>query len=408
MSESRDSSAYKLFESPEVAEEPSERKFFFEDFYSHQGVTEKTSMALVNKLNKVKTGELELKNIDSLLEEELKIYNDLGKALTERSEEYSKKRKDGRTNGLHTKDLLQEKKIDKLRARRRRKAESISRYYEHGQLPASESFYATSSDSLEVLKKVDVQDQRVATVAGSSDFWQIFADSGAAEIDIFDISLPAIFYAELKLVGLETLSFEDYLKMFGKSRDDLQSRGANFFDWDIYKKVREKLSSQAKIYFDGLQKHKDVIFGNVRDRWYGDFVRFRKKESFIGGTISTTEDYEKLKSKSKKIKYRFFLKDINNDPGSEEIVSSDVVYLSNINYNFRDSLELAEKIILGGARKVITATSENSLTGEIKHISKEKITEGSSLGMFGEVWVTILGIGKERDVGHIILEIVID
>lgn len=337
------------FESVNIgeSEKSGERKIFLENFYSHQKITAERSRKLVDELCLAKT---------------------------------------------HPKGFRGFYRYD-------------SRYgFEEGQ---SKSFYATSSDAMEVLRKVDVRDRRVTTVAGSSDFWQIFANGGAEEINVFDFSLPAIFYAELKLAGLENLNFKEYIRMFGRSTDDLLSRGTNFFDWDIYKKIRDKLSSQAVAYFDGLLRQKDVLF-TYKGRNDDEFVHFREESPFIGGMVKTDRDYEALKSRSKKIQYRFFLKNINGDPKSEEIASSDTVYLSNIGYGFQESLKLAAEIISGGAKKVVTSISENGLRRYPSPLSKKEITEGVNLGTFNGVQVTVLGIGKQREVGQIILEMVGD
>ena len=216
-----------------------------------------------------------------------------------------------------------------------------------------EAFYVTSSDNLPALReRVDVKDKTVSTVASNGDFWQIFAEGGAKRVDIFDISLPAIMYSELKVAGLENLSFDDYLKMFGGGRTSLEEMvdGGAFFDRETYRKLRDRLTPQAQTYFDRLLD--DEFRESITMDHFQGFVRIRKNNIFVGDLVRDAETYERLQKNSRETEYGLSVQDATKGGGS--LPDHDVVYLSNIGYRLDASLELAAKLAAKGAEVLIS------------------------------------------------------
>ncbi len=108
------------------------------------------------------------------------------------------------------------------------------------------SFYLNSSDALDVMQSIPVHGKDVLTAAGSGDFAQIFLSQGAGRIIMCDLSYPAVFWNELKLQCLRTLSFKDYQSCFHLHK---QSR-PSLMDPRAYEKVRKTLSAHARKFFD--------------------------------------------------------------------------------------------------------------------------------------------------------------
>ena len=90
-------------------------------------------------------------------------------------------------------------------------------------------------------ENIDVSDEHVITVGGSGDFAKIFLEKGATKVDIFDLSLPAVFSNELSITALQELDFQsckDFVNFWQMKREkDGRQHRANdlaIFDERIY------------------------------------------------------------------------------------------------------------------------------------------------------------------------------
>jgi len=267
-----------------------------------------------------------------------------------------------------------------------------------------EAFYCLASDDLRGLReKVDVRGKRVTTVASNGDVWQMFAEGGAEEIEIFDVSLPALWFSELKLTGLENLNFDDYTELFGRGKDDLLARqkaGAGPIDKDIYQKIRPRLSPQARTFFDGLTGDGGSRLASTNP-WNG-LIRYRENDLFIGDIIKDREEYERLRARSKQTRYSIRLLDINEE--NRRFTPDDVVFISNINYMLRDSLSLAGNLAADGATVLLTTSLESRLRPEFRNQSMA-LAPGTKLNSFG-LELEILSVAQERRDGATVIKAV--
>ena len=262
-----------------------------------------------------------------------------------------------------------------------------------------ESFYITSSDSLESLYKIEgLKDERVLTVAGSGEFAQIFVDRGARQVDIVDYSLPACFFAELKVAAASNLSLEEYLKMFG-TLDSLSQRGRQhersaenipIFDRETYKhSLRSILSEQARTFFDFIlaSGNEDiatvqVVHGDIvsSDKHWSGFLRFRENEAgkyeSLSGRLPFLEDaaaYAEFQEKMRQANITIRWSDLVHDGinGKEH----DYVYLSNATYG--EQIKEGVKILKGGTQRV--GFSAQPYSDLHAHSSSKKIDRSGNI-----------------------------
>ncbi len=238
----------------------------------------------------------------------------------------------------------------------------------------AEAFYVTSSDNLRALReRVDVRGKKAATVAGNGDFWQAFVDGGAREVVVFDMSLPALMYSELKLAALRGLTFDEYRDLIGNDGKEIVDRVERmepFIRQTAYARIRRALTPQAQNFFDlilnldGAELYPPTLAEG--------FIRARNREAFVGDIVRTEEEYAALAERARKVSVRFALGDINASP--KIAVGSDVAYLSNIGYRLDVSLGIAGRLLAdaqtvilstGGSRTIDRITPDNRVTNDL-------------------------------------------
>jgi hypothetical protein len=437
----RESTARDRYENEPAIEH--ERSDSFYKQYEMRDISVESIRELLNTLKKIAADPQSLvrdcirqeKELDKIIDEEIEtrdqFFNDLEVLASEYEELTASGIEDSEAEGQTNKRAVAFKQIElrlaeadkEYRARSkkvdglltvREEMRSLIEFYKEGGFPHTESFYCESSDNLPAIReKIDVKDRQVATVASNGDFWQIFAEGGAREIKVFDISLPALLYTELKLVGLENLDYEDYLALVGRGANDLNARKdreERFFSPVIYQKIRDRLTVQAQAYFDGLLD--DESNDLFRTKRFHGFAKYRSNEVFIGDLIKTKEEYKRLQSRSKTVKYVLNLGDVMKE--SSDLAESDIIYLSNVGYKLDKMLEFVASLLRKGARAIISTNmnrlvdylgiSTQSLLGRSKinektlSALKQKLKDDLGLD------VQVLG-NSEKGEGGIILEI---
>jgi hypothetical protein len=244
-----------------------------------------------------------------------------------------------------------------------REAEKSKTFWGRG-LKHETSFYLNSSDPLALLhENADVEGRRVVTVAGSGDFAQVFLANGARELVIFDVSLPAAMFNELKLVGLRRLEYREYRAMFDTWKAG--AAGGPIFDAASYQQVRDGLTGPACEYFDSLvrEENQDLMRHDLgrEDKAFNGFSRSRatKKEkaftSFIGGVITTEAAYASLQRKAREAVVSIRVKDAVGAAG--EAQNADMAYLSNVGYEPETTAGIAQSFFESGVEKVIFTTT---------------------------------------------------
>jgi hypothetical protein len=200
------------------------------------------------------------------------------------------------------------------------------------------AFYLNSSDSLTSLEQLDQKRKKVMTVAGSGEFAHAFVNNGASEIISFDISPAGAFNAELRQVALCNLSMEDYLELFGSWTQGWDDDGSNYpiYDQDMYSKIRDNLSAEARQYFDLLFEDPELITFHRRSVLKG-FARARHNKKhghnrFIGDIITTENEYKKLQRKARRVKFTQTICNAREMDDLIESVQPDQIYQSNIGF----------------------------------------------------------------------------
>lgn len=249
----------------------------------------------------------------------------------------------------------------------------------YGGVEHEHAFYLNSSDSLEILaKSVDVKGQRVMTVAGSGEFAQIFIKNGAKRVDVVDYSMPALFFTELKLIAARELSYEDYLNLFGtiderreertRRHNMLKTEIAPVFDTSIYRKIRDQLTEQARMFFDMFSspKYREYFMVDFYGPTWSGMTRLREpfnraKWSEIVPFLRSKRNYQELQKSLKSAGWTLRLGDLGDK--SLDFSQYDFVYASNASYGLQH--QLAENILRAGARRVgFTSNGHDVLFGD--------------------------------------------
>lgn len=276
-------------------------------------------------------------------------------------------------------------------------------------MPHELSFYQVCSDNIPALyESVDVAERRVATVASNGDFWQIFTFNDAMSVDIFDISLPALMYSELKLVALAMLSFDEYKKLFGASINEIQERKryGSIIDKSLYINIREHLTLQAKVWFDRLTHPSSRPLIDMPDDI--GFARMRCNNLFIGDVVSSQVYYDYLSVKSVRTDYALKLLDITKLDTAR--LSADIVYISNIGYVIDNAVDLAMHIAALDGCKVILSTNQTrvkkSKDPNFARLGCLDFIPGKRLDVSGGLAIKILAVDSQQPIeGDAILEV---
>ena len=271
-------------------------------------------------------------------------------------------------------------------------------------LDFSRSFYLNSSDPLNEMRKGlgEIEGRHVVTVAGAGDFPQLFIEKGASSIEIFDISAFAAFWTELKLQALSVFSYTEYKNFLGRSDSLLYETGAeksrtemplatDLFNSELYLRLRESLSKQARTCFDEIIKdeNRDMFAPSVEVDRYEHFARTRG-EGFVSSCVTSEAQYNALRSRVRSIPWIISVGDIS-DYTRNSWNNGDIFYMSNIGIHARNVLEYAERIYASGCNRVVLSfineedhlgypfekSSEYYLDqdGNINYISKKKINK---------------------------------
>jgi hypothetical protein len=243
-----------------------------------------------------------------------------------------------------------------------------------------DALYVNPSDSLELLNHTrGLEGAKILTVGGSGEFAQTFIEHGAKSVDIVDVSPSVCFLNELKLVAAQQLSYEEYLQLFSTIDTDhafkVRSAGSpheedtwKLFDPNIYQRIREKLSIQARTFFDTIiQPGYEPLFTFNSGSWNGP-VRFRppyvdkyKRQ----GNFKFQEQAPHLKHRElfEHLKQRIGQTDVAIKVGDirqlDDYSSYDYIYLSNVTYG--SQILTAGKLLDKGARRIGLTLNDQEL-----------------------------------------------
>lgn len=124
----------------------------------------------------------------------------------------------------------------------------------------------TTENIKEYYKYINFKNKKVLTVSASGDHAINALLEGAALVDTFDINMFSKYYSELKYIGLKTLNYDEFIEYFTINN--------NPFDYKTFTKLKDNLSNNTFMFFEGLYRHFDYngnkfrnsdIFNNLYD-----------------------------------------------------------------------------------------------------------------------------------------------
>lgn len=151
---------------------------------------------------------------------------------------------------------------------------------------------------------LDFKRKDVLTVCASGDHAINALLKGANIVDTFDINKLSNYFSELKYAGIKKLNYKEFIEFF--------TINDNSFDYNVFSKLKDNLSNNSYMFFEGLYRHFDYNGKNLR-------------KSEIFNNLYDISDY--------KIKYNDYLKKDNYLQAKKKIVSINFSCNSFINLN---------------------------------------------------------------------------
>lgn len=209
------------------------------------------------------------------------------------------------------------------------------------------SYNFTTENIAAYILELTLQGKRVAAVCGSGDFPISAYMYGASLVDAFDIMPSSCLYGELKVAGLQSLSYQEFLTFFGTTGNAIF--GPESFSNHTYEKMKDLLSQTARIFFDQLisphGRHPYMIpNGFLITKLAGAGMNAHKT---MVPYLIDEEAYQQAQRALKPI--LFYPQEVSSFLSSDKRGKYDLVYLSNISaYGTRGKkpAELLAKSIL--------------------------------------------------------------
>ena len=165
------------------------------------------------------------------------------------------------------------------------------------------------------MPKLDVEDKKVLTVAGSGDQLLTCALNGAKSVDAFDINPLQIYFTKLKVSALKALSVGEFNDYFYKKL---------MFSRSLYNKVRDYLDNSTRTFFDSLYKN------DLESKFYRLMANENMDDSFsIIPSYTKEENYYITRNNLEKMDIRYITSDLLKIHKKTK-KEYDVIMLSNI------------------------------------------------------------------------------
>lgn len=165
------------------------------------------------------------------------------------------------------------------------------------------------------MPKLDVEDKKVLTVAGSGDQLLTCALNGAKSVDAFDINPLQIYFTKLKVYALKALGVGEFNDYFYKKL---------MFSRSLYNKVRDYLDNSTRTFFDSLYKN------DLESKFYRLMANENMDDSFsIIPSYTKEENYYITRNNLEKMDIRYITSDLLKIHKKTK-KEYDVIMLSNI------------------------------------------------------------------------------
>lgn len=155
---------------------------------------------------------------------------------------------------------------------------------------------------------VEFQEKDVLTVTSSGDHALNSLFNGASSVDCFDLNPLAKYYVELKLAGIKSLSYEEFILFFYNS---FKLKKNLYLDKNIYAtKIRKELSGDYLQFWDYFMNR--YLIKNIKKSYLFSTDYLDLKNLIRTNEYLNEDNYYKLKKilNSKKLTYYDY--DINN------------------------------------------------------------------------------------------------
>lgn len=176
--------------------------------------------------------------------------------------------------------------------------------------------YNTATEEIDhFMPKLDVEDKKVLTVAGSGDQLLTCALNGAKSVDAFDINPLQIYFTKLKVSALKALGVGEFNDYFYKKL---------MFSRSLYNKVRDYLDNSTRTFFDSLYKN------DLESKFYRLMANENMDDSFsIIPSYTKEENYYITRNNLEKMDIRYITSDLLKIHKKTK-KEYDVIMLSNI------------------------------------------------------------------------------
>lgn len=217
-------------------------------------------------------------------------------------------------------------------------------------------FYLNTSDAIEQIEtRINFPTKNVLTIGGSGDFAQLFLRTGSKHIEVCDVSMPGLFWNELKMAALRKLRFDDYQSFFDLENED------SWFHPFLYRIIKKELSTQAQEFFHSWIEHskddpdffdRKPFFLQTREMWSPGGDQYIQT---VGSIVKTESAYCGLQKTAERTSVHFRHQDVSHFLRSAK--KFDTVYLSNVGYEPEVTSKLAADFLRAGSSRVFFSLS---------------------------------------------------
>lgn len=186
-------------------------------------------------------------------------------------------------------------------------------------------------------------------ILGSTDPWLNAVCLGAKKIEAFDINCLNIYFAYLKIAGILSLEYQEFMAFF------YATNWEEYFCKEHYLKLRVNLKTEIKVVWDYLyEKYPDY---KIRKLFFHRLIANDKvieKLVLSNNIFSDEKEFYRLKKLLTQIKFNYHICDFGEIPEIFSNKTFDIIYLSCMNnliydnihgYNYFDKLKEYETLL---------------------------------------------------------------
>lgn len=241
----------------------------------------------------------------------------------------------------------------------------------HPEFNEFSTVYTFSTENLKgYIDKLSVNEKEILTVTGSGDQMINLALAGAKRVDNFDVNQNTVFFTELKVAALKTLSYDEFLTYFTTSASEeikylglfattvSVDKNDQAFDYQTYMRIRTQLPEVCAEYWDLI--YQEYEYNGVKLRSSGLFDGCARDSAIRNNEyLESEEKYNLASMRINRIEYDFYNSDILNIHTIPH--KYDIIMLSNI-YIY----------LIGDWYKIITGDEySNYIVNELPQILNE-------------------------------------